>query len=116
MTLLQMRKCVPFWLEILNLREWTIKLRWATKAEGKECQGLNYFSVEELKSTVVIDRKVKPADREETLVHELLHLVFDGHEVVDTDKYDPLHERALNRTASALMKLAYPAPGDTPNV
>lgn len=69
--------------------------------------GCNVFSVEELDSLVLLC-KGSP-NIEETLVHELLHLVFDGHKDVDmVNNYDALHERALNRTAKALMAVRYP--------
>lgn len=100
---------MPFWQEVLNLLEWKITIRWATAKESVECVGLNYFSVEEQKSAVAIARNCPKNMQEETLVHELLHLVFDGHTPTDPDKYDPLHERALNKTAAALIRLVYPA-------
>jgi len=116
MTLPQMRNRIPFWQQALKLQDWTITIRWATAKESVECMGLNYFSVEEQESVVAISRKCSPSEREETVVHELLHLLFDGHTPVDPDKYDPLHERALNQTAKALMSLAYktdpPAPSE----
>jgi hypothetical protein len=95
---------LPLWQKVLNLQEWKIKVRFGSDEEmnatGNPCQGLNYFSVEELTSEILLH----PETDESTLVHELLHLVFDGHKS-KLGKYDPLHERALNRTAAALMEL-----------
>ena len=111
MTIRQVRRqLLPFWQEALNLREWKIVVKFGTAkemedAQGIRCQGLNYISVEELESHIFLDRKVIEQDVESTLVHELLHLVFDGHKN-QTMRYDPMQERALNRTAGALMRLA----------
>jgi len=107
MNIRQIRKLLAFWVQVLNLSEWKITARWGTKSEmdGDDAVGLNFYSVEELVSTILLDRS-QPADEyEHTLVHELLHLVFDGHKPPG-GKYDPLHERALNKTATALIKLA----------
>jgi hypothetical protein len=105
MTIRQFRGLLPFWQQVLNLKEWKITVRFGSDEEmsspGHPCQGLNYFSVEELSSEILLH----PETDESTLVHELLHLVFDGHKH-KLGKYDPLHERALNRTAAALMELA----------
>jgi hypothetical protein len=101
MTIRQIRRLLPFWQDVLNLREWKISVRFGTSTEMTENVGLNYYSVEELQSQILLAR----GEGEETLIHELLHLVFDGHKP-DGGPYDPLHERALNRTAAALTKLS----------
>ena len=104
MNLRELKKLLPFWQNILNLPEWNIIVRWGTHKELGDCVGRNYFSPEELSSLILIDRKGD--EIESTLVHELLHLVFDGHKNVDMiDQYDPMQERALNRTAAAMLKL-----------
>ena len=104
MNIRQLRKLLEFWVEILNLPEWKIEVKWGTKKNLEECVGRNYFSIEELDSLILIDKNGD--DIEGTLVHELLHLVLDGHRDVDlTNKYDPMLERAINRTAAAMIKL-----------
>lgn len=100
MTIRQIRRLIPFWQEVLNLREWKITIRFGTDEEMVDSLGLNYYSVEELQSTILIAR----GEGEETVVHELLHLVLDGHKTYD-GMYDPMHERSINRLAAALVKL-----------
>lgn len=103
MTIRQIRRLLPFWQDVLNLREWKITIRYGTAEEMSDNVGLNYISVEELESLILLSRHQE--DVEETLVHELLHLVYDGHKPQDW-RYDAMHERALNRTAKALVTLA----------
>ncbi len=103
MNLREVRKLVPYWQEILNIKEWKITVRWGRKKELPGEVGLNIWSVEELESDILLARN-QPAV-EETLVHELIHLVVDGHKDPSLEEaYDPLHERAINRLAKALMK------------
>lgn len=53
---------------------------------------------------------LRPEDRteremaaiEEDLVHELLHIVFQGHK--SYKKYNPQHERSINQVTGALVK------------
>jgi len=104
MNIRKLRKVAEFWIDIFNLREWKIEIRWGTKKEMRDAVGLNYYSVEELKSEILIAKDQTDAELESTLIHELLHLIFDGHKLPD-DNYDPLHERALNRTAESFVKL-----------
>jgi hypothetical protein len=42
---------------------------------------------------------------EETLVHEILHLVLEGHTTYAETKYSEMHERALNRLASGYLAM-----------
>lgn len=106
MTIRKLRQRLAYWQEVLKLTEWTITVKFGTPEEmmdesGHRCHGLNFISVEELSSQIFLDR----GDGEETLIHELLHVVFDGHRPQD-EPYDPLHERAINRTAAAFMTIS----------
>ncbi len=40
---------------------------------------------------------------EDTLVHEILHLVLEGHTTYADIRYSELHERALNRLAAGCL-------------
>lgn len=44
---------------------------------------------------------------EETIVHELLHLKFEGHKATESslEKYDPVYENGLNVVARELVKV-----------
>lgn len=102
MTTRQLRRLLPIWTSLLNINDWTIQVRWGTDEEMEGVVGLNFFSPEELQSEILLAR----GEGEETLIHELLHLVFDGDRKLD-GRYDQLHERALNRTAKALLNLRH---------
>lgn len=101
MTLLDLQEHLAYWQERLNLREWTITARWDRCKE----QGWCVWSSEELTAEVGIARHGRA--KEETLIHELLHLVFEGHGPIHARTYNHHLERAINRTASALMKERY---------
>lgn len=103
MTRRQIEAAVPFWRSVLRLEDWTIEARTGKASEmvldGGDNDGLNYFSPEEMKSQILLRRGAN----EEVFIHEMLHLVFDGDH--PQKRYNVLHERALNRTAAALMRL-----------
>lgn len=105
MTTKQLREAITYWQTVLNLGDWNIRVRIGKKIEltdpdGNECLGMNFIYPEELQSEIILKR----GESEETLVHEMLHIVFDG-DVQQDGLYDVLHERAINRTAKALLKV-----------
>lgn len=100
----QLRSLCDYWVNRLNLKEWYISVRWATKEESKVHQGGCKWNTEELKAAVYISHNGNAnVEVEETLVHELLHVVLDGHIDFDDWKYDVNRERAINRIAAALV-------------
>lgn len=108
MTVSQLRNLLPYWQEQLNLNNWTITVQRGTRSQLRkkdengewfECDGYNHWSTEQELSQILLAR----GQGEETLVHELLHLVFDDH--LPFMDYDPFHERGLNRVAKALVTL-----------
>jgi hypothetical protein len=99
-TLKELRLLLPYWQRELNLGNWKITVQRGNASTLKDNVGRNVFSTEEETSDIYMAR----GQGEETLVHELLHLVYDDHKPADV-VYDPLHERALNRTARALVNL-----------
>jgi len=99
MTISQLRARTDYWRNRLNLKEWQITVEWGGKKEMTDCVGCCIWSAEELCAIVKIKRGEK--EQEPTLVHELLHLVFQGHSNYDGN-YDVHLERALNKTAAAL--------------
>ena len=97
-------KALVFWKTLLRLEDWRVDVFTGQpphkmKLDKENLDGLNLFSPEELYSQIYLRRGAT----EEILVHELLHLVFDGDKADHI--YDVLHERALNRTAEAFVKL-----------
>lgn len=99
MTLTKLKERAAFWQGVLNLPEWKISVRWMTAEEGKKNLGHCKWSTEELTATVKIRKGGN--DHEATLLHELIHVVFQGH--ADYDEYDAHIERAINRMTAALM-------------
>lgn len=100
------RRLAHYWLDILGIPEWKEKLvvRWGAKKEMPDVDGLNFIEPEFVESEILLWPRRSDEEIEHTIVHELLHLVVDGHKVPDT-KYDPMHERALNRLATTLIAL-----------
>lgn len=75
---------VTKWAEILNLRHWDIKIRWARNFEGMEdANGHCRWVLQKLAAVIRIQARVDndpdipwEHDVERTVVHELLHLHF----------------------------------------
>lgn len=101
MTLKHLRARTEYWRERLNLKEWTISVGWGTKKEMAGCVGCCTWSAEEMCALVKIKRDEPAKELEPTLVHELLHLVLQGHSNYDGE-YDVHLERAINKLAAAL--------------
>src|SRR5579884_309177 len=103
--LLELQALAEEWARRLGMAEWTtINVLWANKKEQKEVTGCCYWHVPESLVTIKIDR-AEPK-KEETLVHELLHVLLEGH-LSEARPYDELYERALNRASAALVRLKY---------
>lgn len=104
------RKLVRYWQEILGLTEWTIAdVVWGEDSlMGDSFSGFNDFFTEGRKSKIILNRRDADDEIEETIVHELLHLMIDGHKGKDKvvgRHYDPMHELALNRLAKVFVAL-----------
>jgi len=97
MRLTELQSLSILWQERLNLREWTITTRWGKGMKG--LYGQCWWDPENLVATVEICKYSR--DKELTLVHELLHLVLEGHE--EFRGPNTVVERAINRIAAALI-------------
>lgn len=62
-------------------------------------RGTCEWNAEECFATIEIQR----GQGEDTLIHELMHLVLEGHTTYAKEQYSEMHERALNRLAAAFM-------------
>lgn len=107
MTLREARDLSEFWKCVLNLPEWSVSVRWGTRAEMKDANeddvvGLCIWSPEELTGQILLARRQD--NHEQTIIHELLHLVLEGHRPMN-GRYSELHERAINRIADGLLGL-----------
>jgi hypothetical protein len=92
-------------MRLLEMDEWIARAEFkVTRLKGL-C-GESAWHPEERKCWIAIS----PAPDEEmaeTLVHELLHVLYEGHLPpvgMDGDAYDASYELGLNRTARALYK------------
>lgn len=68
----------------------------------KKLAGRSWWHTEELRGYVEIAPRA--SDKEGTLVHELLHIVLQGHSELP-EGYDVELERAINRITGALVKI-----------
>lgn len=100
-TIEQLTKRANYWCQLLGVDDkWNIGIEIGHVGEMEGCRGMNIISPEYQACKIMI----APGEPEETLVHEILHIILDGHKA-DRDEYDPMHERAINKMASALVKL-----------
>lgn len=83
---------------------WDIQVRWGSEEEmvfnGDPCVGVIHMHQEEDSAVILMARGEGYA----TLIHEFMHILFDAHRD-GKGSYDPMHERALNKTAAAVAKL-----------
>ena len=101
----QLRARAKYWKRVLNLTEWKIDVSWMTEEDDElNAVGLCRWMAEEQTAEIRI-RKTTP--NEDVLLHEILHLLFDGHLNYEYEEYCPLHERSINKITESLMKLEY---------
>ena len=104
MTLGALKKLCETWQSRLRINDWTILLRWAKSNELEHEYGTNAYDPRQMICEIVIkpgcDDNYPDGGVEQTLIHELLHLVMHGN--VDYEKEDILQERAINQIADAL--------------
>lgn len=88
---------------------------WIARAEFKSCRtikdadlgeldGRSFWHPEERKCWIEV-AQADPGVMGETLLHEILHLLYEGHmSPMGVDGYDAGYELGLNRTAKALYR------------
>jgi hypothetical protein len=108
MTQAQLSRLCAKWKKRLGLVTWKTRVRFVRFGNMAGELGRVEFYPEMMRAEISIlhpdDRTAKPDERypELDLVHELLHLLIDGHK--GPDKYSIAHERAINAIAEALWK------------
>lgn len=101
MTLKQCQAYVADYQERFKLGRWEIETRWATTKEcndnGVELCGFITWSkqIEYPSALIRLNKQFCQGDIEQTIIHELLHLLLEGHKTKQR-KYDPHYECALN--------------------
>lgn len=102
------------WQTILGLADWDLKIRWARYTELEDGTKGSVSFVTEKRSGII--RVLRPDDYdydipwdqdvEETVVHELLHLVWDPFEPDDRGSLEyKLAHQALDRISTTLVRL-----------
>jgi len=99
MTLPEMRDCVKVYQEQLGLQSWNIKIKYLKKNAENDA-GCIYWMTELAAAQILVAKD--ELDPEHTIVHELLHLLYEGHKF-GPNKYDRAYERGLNRTAELIV-------------
>lgn len=103
-----LQKLTAKWQKILRLQDWDIQVAYGGKAElVDDLHGVCHSDKTYKKAAIVISdgsnlvTDLLIFDDELTLVHELLHLVFEEPSKKKIDDY----ERAIEQTAAALLNL-----------
>ena len=106
----QLQRLARKWIRRLNLTTFNkIQVSYAPKSEMEESLGHAYWTPEYKTAVIKIlnpdDPEEDEQDVERTLVHELLHIMLQGHRIMDevTKVYDPIFEAALNVLADVLV-------------
>lgn len=106
----QLRVLAKEWQAKLGLTEWEIKVAWGKLSDSPDpakyemypdCEGNTWWFTEDFRVIILIRKGCE--DLEGTLVHELLHVLIEGHRTAPA-KYDPLYERAINKLTKALLR------------
>lgn len=88
----------------LGMPEWNAEFRMCRKLtddKGNPLDGRSEWHAEERRCWISVCREAQAV--EETLMHELLHVLLEGHLTpLKRDKYDPDYELGLNRLAKTL--------------
>ncbi len=93
-------RLIRLWQKRLSLRDWTIEVQVCTEVDADDSWGEATWYPDSREATIRISRGLGPWQHEATVVHELLHLMLQGH--MDYEGYDIHEERAINTLASVL--------------
>ena len=108
MSLKELRREMKSWQKRLGLLNWRIRLGWGVPVDGEpepftheigsDCLGLSWFQAESPNAVITLRRD----QGVHTLIHELLHVLLEGHKVYSR-KYDAQYERGLNHLTDCLV-------------
>lgn len=104
MKLEQLKNRASYWCQLLGVEDrWIVTLSVGNTGNMDGLAGCNELEPEYQKSHIMI----APDEGEETLVHEILHILLDGYKSREEIKEDrPQHELAINKISAALVVLA----------
>ena len=108
MTIYQLRRYIPQLKEILSLQPWKVTVRWAKPSDEFDDNQLGEVKWE----ATLLSAPIVIAKHDETplhtLVHEMLHVFFQGH---SSEKnfiakgHEEVFEKCLNSLATLVIKL-----------
>jgi len=103
-TLEQLQNRASYWCALLGVEDrWAVTLSIGNVSNMEGNVGLNELEPEYQKSHIIL----APGESDETLVHEILHILLDGYKSRREILEDrPQHELAINKIAAALVELA----------
>lgn len=96
----RVQRLLKLWQKRLELTEWKIELKLLPEA-ADDCWGQIEWFADSREATMQITRDLGPWQLETTVVHELLHILLQGHR--DYEGYDVNDERAINTLAARLV-------------
>ncbi len=104
MTTAQLNRLCKIWKERLRVTDWTTSICWATDEEIPDCVGSTIYDPRSMTAEIKIrsgdDEAYLDGGIEQTIIHELLHIVMHGD--VEYEKENIMQERAINQIADAL--------------
>lgn len=104
LTKAQINALIKKWQTKLRLQNWNIKLTLADTVDDlKGNAGMMDWQTEYHSATIYLVRELPRRDMEETVIHELLHLLLEGHKN-PVCKDLPLYESGLNTLSALLLK------------
>jgi len=106
MTTRELKKRVSEWASIIGLADWKIDAEFVTDTQTKDTMAEVSWQPEWKEAEILFRREaqLKKTGRsiDHFIVHELLHIVLEGHKTV-IEEYDPLYEAAINNIASLII-------------
>ena len=105
MKLPTLRRLCTLWQKRLRIQDWTISLSWGDPERMAENLGETMYDPRNMIAQVVLhpvheDYGYLDGGYEQTLIHELLHIVMHGW--VDYEAENIMQERSINHIADAL--------------
>lgn len=106
MTLAQLRRHVRTWQTRLRVTDWHVSVAWGTLASIEAC-GTTLYDPRAMTAQMSIAQDMEDAAYEDggieqTVIHELLHLVIHGDREYKGEQI--MQERAINQIADALYR------------
>lgn len=109
MTQRQLTKLTKTWAHRLGIGDWKISVKFMPAEDMEDDQGQCWYYPEYRRADIHILREQDTQEGDDSIeaavVHELLHIVLEGHRPLEGGKYDAMFERGLNLIANALIEV-----------